>query len=347
MPEEKDFYMPAEWARHERTLMEWPVRDSMVWQENHAKVCRGYAEIAAAISQFEKVTVIVNKETAGEAGKYCGEGVEYLTIPHNDAWCRDNGPTFLLDQQKRLAAVNWQFNAWGGKYPDYALDNQVASGISKHFQVPCFDSPIVLEGGSIHVDGEGTLLTTRECLLNPNRNPQLNQEQIEEELRRRLGISELIWLNRGLSGDETDGHIDNVACFAKPGVVLLQTCSDPSDPNYEITKDHLDILRQVRDAAGRSLEIIRIPQPPARSYRGERLTLSYLNFYLVNGGVILPVFGGDAAETDRTAAGILAHVFPDRKVTAVDGMALISEGGNVHCITQQMPEGMHGTEAGI
>lgn len=343
MPGEKDFYMPAEWVRHERTFIEWPVKDSMVWPENHAAVCRGYADVATAISQFEKVTVVVNEDTAQEAGTLCGSGMDYLTVPHNDAWCRDNGPTFLLDGEKRLAAVNWQFNAWGGKYPDYTLDNQVAPEILKHYRVPCFDSHIVLEGGSIHVDGEGTLLTTKECLLNRNRNPRLSREQIEEELKRRLGVSQIIWLNRGLFGDETDGHVDNTACFARPGVVLLQTCSDPRDPNYEITQENLSILTQIRDASGRKLEIIGIPQPPARYYRGVRLTLSYLNFYLVNGGVILPVFGGDAAEADRAAAEILSRVFPERAVTAVDGMALIPEGGNVHCITQQMPEGIHGT----
>lgn len=340
MLNEKNYYMPAEWEQHERTLMEWPVKESLVWPENYNEVCAGYAKVAKAIAQFETVTMIVNENTAKEAEALCGEKVEYVVIPHNDAWCRDNGPTFLINKEKELSAVNWQFNAWGEKYTPFDLDNEVAPRILNHLQVPYVNSPIILEGGSIHVDGEGTLLTTRECLLNKNRNAHLSQEQIEEEVKEALKVSKIIWLNQGLFGDETDGHVDNVACFAKPGVILIQTCDDPEDPNYEISKENLQILRNATDASGRKLEIIEIPQPPARYYREERLTLSYLNFYIVNGGIILPVFGGEAELADGRAEEILKEVFPDRKIVAVDGMPLIKEGGNVHCITQQMPKGV-------
>ena len=336
----KDFAMPAEWQRHERTLIEWPVKASLVWPENYAEVCTGYAEVAKAIATFEKVTMIVGKDTAEDAKKLCGDAIDYLTIEHNDAWCRDNGPSFLLSKDNRLAGMNWQFNAWGGKYPHYELDNQVAPAVLKHFNVPCFDSPIVLEGGSIHVDGEGTLLTTRECLLNQNRNAGLKQEEIEAELKRCLKVNKIIWLNKGLFGDETDGHVDNTACFARVGTVILQTCHDKGDPNYDITLENLEILKNAVDAVGRELEIIEIPQPPGRYYEGERLTLSYLNFYFVNGGIILPVFGGDAMQADKKAAEILQALYPERQIVPVDGMALIKEGGNVHCITQQMPEGI-------
>jgi len=341
MLNEKDFAMPAEWERHERTLIEWPVKASMVWPENYDEVCSGYAGVAKAIAAFEKVTMIVGEDTAEDAERFCGSDIEYLKIPHNDAWCRDNGPTFLLNRDRQLAGINWQFNAWGGKYPNYELDNQVASAVLKHFHVPRFDSPIILEGGSIHTDGEGTLLTTRECLLNQNRNPGLTHEEIEAELKRRLKIHKIIWLNKGLYGDETDGHVDNAACFGKPGVVILQTCRDKSDPNYEITMENLEILKNAVDASGRKLSVVEIPQPPIRNYRGERLTLSYLNFYFVNGGIILPVFGGDAVQSDKKAAETLQALFPDRRIVPVDGMPLIKEGGNVHCITQQMPEGIH------
>lgn len=340
MRNEKNYYMPAEWEQHERTLIEWPVKESLVWPENYNEVCAGYAKVAKAIAQFETVTMIVNENTAKEAEALCGEKVEYVVIPHNDAWCRDNGPTFLINKEKELSAVNWQFNAWGEKYTPFDLDNEVAPRILNHLQVPYVNSPIILEGGSIHVDGEGTLLTTRECLLNKNRNAHLSQEQIEEEVKEALKVSKIIWLNQGLFGDETDGHVDNVACFAKPGVILIQTCDDPEDPNYEISKENLQILRNATDASGRKLEIIEIPQPPARYYREERLTLSYLNFYMVNGGIILPVFGGEAEKADKRAEEILKEVFPDRKIVAVDGMPLIKEGGNVHCITQQMPKGV-------
>jgi agmatine deiminase len=336
----KHFYMPAEWERHERTLMEWPVRSSLIWPENYDRVCSAYARVAGIISQFEKVTMIVNEDAATEAKELCGGEIEYLTVPHNDAWCRDNGPTFLLGEDRSLSAVNWRFNAWGGKYQPYDLDNEVAPKVLDHFRVGYADSPIVLEGGSIHVDGEGTMLTTRECLLNKNRNPNWTKEQLEEEVKSRLGVFRIIWLNRGLSGDETDGHIDNVACFARPGAVLMQTCHDPEDPNWAITKENMDILNDAVDARGRKLEIIEIPQPPARFYRGTRLTLSYLNFYFVNGGVLLPVFGGDAEQADEKATEVLRRVFPDRKIVPVDSMDLISEGGNIHCITQQMPQGV-------
>lgn len=331
------YYMPAEWEQHERTLIEWPVKNSLVWPENHEEVITGYAKIANAITEFEKVTMIVNEDSYQEAKKLCNEKVELLTIPHNDAWCRDNGPTFLWDDRKNIAAMNWKFNAWGERFVPYDLDNQVAPCILEHYQVPYFDTNLVLEGGSIHVDGEGTLLTTKECLLNKNRNSNLSKDEIEDQLRHFLGINHIIWLNQGLFGDETDGHVDNVACFAKPGVIIMQTCEDQEDPNYHISKENLEILKSTTDARGRKPEIIEIPQPPARYYNEIRLTLSYLNFYMVNGGIILPVFGEDAKETDKIAEEILSKTFPDRKIVTVDGMALIKEGGNVHCITQQMP----------
>ncbi len=339
MTNENHFFMPAEWELHEKTIMEWPVKKAMIWPENYQEVCEGYAGVAKAISEFETVLMLVNEDAYGEAKALCPEKVELLKLPHNDAWCRDNGPTFLWDEKKHLSAVNWKFNAWGGKYLPCNLDDQVAPRVLEHLQVPYKSAPIVLEGGSIHTDGEGTLLTTRECLLNKNRNPHLSCEKIEENVKQYLGVSKIIWLERGLFGDETDGHIDNVACFARPGVILIQTCQDPEDPNYEISVQNLEILRASRDAKGRSFEIIEIVQAPARFYNGERLSLSYLNFYMVNGGIILPVFGADAADTDKKAAEILGKVFPERKIVTVDGMALIKEGGNVHCITQQMPVG--------
>lgn len=340
MDNDNTYYMPAEWEPHERTIIEWPVKSSLVFPENYEEVSRGYANVINAILEFEKVTVLVNENSEGDAKVLCNDSAEYLNIPHNDGWCRDNGPTFLWNRDKKLSAVNWRFNAWGERFPEYELDNEVASKILNYYGVPYRSAPIVLEGGSIHVDGEGTLLTTRECLLNKNRNPKLRMEEIEEEVKRQVGVTKIIWLNHGLFGDETDGHVDNIACFAKPGMVLIQTCSDSEDPNYEITMENLEILRNTEDACGRKLQIIEIPQPPARYYQDIRLTLSYLNFYIVNHGIILPVFGGDAKAADQRAEEVLAKVFPDRRIVTVDGMALIKEGGNVHCITQQMPAGI-------
>jgi agmatine deiminase len=339
MKNDNHFFMPAEWEIHERTLIEWPVKESLVWTDNYTEVCKGYAEVVNKISEQEAVTLIVNEKEAADAEKMCGSSAEILKLPHNDAWCRDNGPTFLWNKEKKLCGVNWKFNAWGEKYIPYDLDNEVAPKVLNHLNVPVINAPIVLEGGSIHVDGEGTLLTTEQCLLNKNRNSHLTRAQIEDTVKEYLQVEQIIWLKRGLYGDETDGHIDNIACFAKPGTVLLQTCYDKNDPNYEITLENLDILKNATDAKGRKLEIIEIPQPPIRYYNEIRLTLSYLNFYFVNGGIILPVFGEDAAAADKQAEEILQRVFPERKIIKVDGMPLIKEGGNVHCITQQMPAG--------
>jgi len=246
---------------------------------------------------------------------------------------RDNGPTFVVNTKGGIAGINWIFNAWGGKFP-CEKDNLVAPKLLSHLGIECFDAPFVMEGGSIHVDGEGTLLTTEECLLNKNRNPQLSREEIEVFVKRYLNIEKIVWLKKGLYGDDTDGHIDNVACFARPGVILAQTCSNTDDHNFERSRETVETLKNATDAKGRTFEIIEIEQPPAYFYQGVRLTLSYLNFYFVNGGIILPVFGAD---TDSSAVSKLKQVFPDREIVTVNGLPIARGGGNIHCATQQMP----------
>lgn len=338
-----NYKMPAEWVKHTRTFISWPVQASMCYPEDFDAVCLGYAEIIEAIAEFEPVTVVVNPADADEletlARLFRNERIEGLAIEHNDAWLRDNGPTFLVHDEGEVAGVNWHFNAWGGKYAPWDLDDQVAPQILKSVGLKRFDAPLVMEGGSFHVDGEGTLLTTEQCLLNPNRNPELTREQIETELKKFLNIRKVVWLKNGLDGDETDGHVDNIACFAAPGKILIQVCDDPEDANYAITQENLKILGGETDAQGRKFEIIPIQQPPKLFDKDTRLTLSYLNFYFVNGGIILPVFGGVAGETDRLAAQVLGKLFPERRIRFVNGMAIIREGGNVHCTTQQMPGG--------
>jgi agmatine deiminase len=338
-PRDLSYKMPPEWAPHTRTLISWPIQASMCYPGEYEGVCGGYAQTIRAIAEFEPVTIIVNPSDLESVQALFSDSdrIECLAVEHNDAWLRDNGPTFVIDREGDVAGINWEFNAWGGKYAPWDLDNQVAPRILDHFGKTRFDAALVMEGGSIHVDGEGTLITTEECLLNPNRNPHLSREQIEELLKNYLSIDKVIWLKRGLSGDETDGHVDNIACFAAPGKVILQVCDDPEDENYEITRENLRILGESKDALGRSFEIIPIQQPPYRAHEDQRLTLSYLNFYFVNGGIVLPVFGGAAEETDRLAAETLREVFPDRSIRTVDGMGIIREGGNVHCTTQQMP----------
>lgn len=344
---EKSLKMPAEWEPHERTLIQWPVRESLIHPENYEEVCQGYAAAARAVSEFEPVTVIAAEDTAGQARRLCGKGTGLFVIPHSDAWVRDSGPTIVKGADGGRRGVRWRFNAWGGKYSPWEPDHEAAGAVLDRLKIPRLDAPIVLEGGSIHTDGDGTLLTTEQCLLNPNRNPSLTRKDLESALRNFLGVSRVIWLKRGLAGDETDGHVDNAACFARPGTVILQTCGDPDDPNFGIMEENLGILRAARDARGRTPSLIKIPQPPTRFYGGIRLTLSYVNFYLVNGGLILPVFGGDAAQTDEAAAGILREAFPGRKIRAVDGIPMVREGGDVHCITQQIPAGNPGQKEGI
>ena len=335
-PARLGYKMPPEWAKHQRTFMEWPRREAL-WPGPFEDVLPAFTTVVKTIAEFEPVSVLVHPELVQEATRFCGPGLELIPIEHNDSWMRDNGPTFLVNGRNELAGVNWSFNAWGGKFP-YHLDNLVAPKILKRFNVPCFDAPLVMEGGAFHVDGEGTLLTTRECLLNPNRNPHLKPEEIETYLKEYLNVSKIIWLNRGWVGDDTDGHVDNLACFASPGLVIAQVCPDPSDPNYEVSQDNLKILKNATDAKGRTLKVITIGQPPATYYNDLRLTLSYLNFYFVNAGIILPVFGYETF--DKAALTTLQRVFPGRKIVTVDGLAIARGGGNVHCLTQQMPAGI-------
>lgn len=338
-PQELNYRMPPEWGVHDRTFMEWPVSEEQ-WPDGYQAACRAYAEVARTIAGFEPVTMIVRPELAGEAASLCGPAVNILPMEHDDAWMRDNGPTFVIDQRGLLAGINWKFNAWGEKYGPWEEDNLVAPRLLSHLKLPCFNAPIVLEGGSIHVDGEGTLITTEQCLLNENRNPRLGRTRIENVLKQYLGIKKIIWLKQGIEGDDTDGHVDNVACFAKPGLVLVQNCPDPADPNYDVMEENMAILQESTDARGRKLEIMEFQQPNPVYMDGTRLPLSYVNFYFVNGGIILPSFGECCYATDEFAAALLRDIFPDRKVATIDGMPIIKGGGNVHCITQQMPARM-------
>lgn len=340
MPQTDGYRMPAEWERHAHTFLSWPVRAAMVSPGNYEAVTGAYAAAARAAAAFEPVCVLTNPGEEDAVRARCGGAVSLLAVPHDDAWLRDNGPAFVRNGAGALAGISWRFNAWGEKYHPFAQDDALAMRLLGLLGVPCREQNIVLEGGSVHTDGEGTLLTTAQCLLHPNRNPHLQKEQIESALCAALGVSRVIWLPYGVFGDETDGHVDNVACFAAPGVVLLQTCRDAADPNFAASQANRAALAAARDARGRPLHIIEIEQPPARFENGARLALSYLNFYLVNGGLLLPVFGGEAARTDRAAAETLRAAFPGRRVVTLDGMPLIREGGNIHCITQQMPAGI-------
>lgn len=328
-------FMPAEWAPHDGCLMAWPCR-AETWPEDGGleAACDAYAAVAQAISAFEPVTMVCRPEDVADASLSCGPGVAILPLPISDSWLRDTGPTYVLDGKGGRVGAHWRFNAWGGNYDDCAADQTVAEKILANQGVERLAAPLVMEGGAFHVDGDGTLITTEQCLLNPNRNPNLSRAEIEAELKRFLGVRQIIWLGEGYQDDETDGHIDEIAAFVRPGVILMSATDDPADANFKAFQDNLDRLKHARDAQGRELEVIPIRQPERRDQNSVRLTLSYTNFYLANGGVVMPAFVDPA---DDEAFKTMRKAFPDREVTAVPAIDIVRGGGGIHCITQQIP----------
>lgn len=296
---------------------------------------QAYAGLARAVAQFEPVTMIARPQDARAAQTMCGDGVTLSAHEIDDSWIRDSGPSFVRDGQGGLAGVIWHFNGWGGRYAPHDRDARIASEILNDLSLTGHPAALVAEGGALHVDGVGTLLTTEQCLLNPNRNPGMTRDKVEAILKKMLGVGRVIWLAQGLSGDETDGHIDNVACFAAPGQVILQGCADISDANFAIVNENRRRLLMARDAGGGVLEVVELPAPRARlDASGKRLTLSYVNFYLTNGGLILPSFEDPA---DAAARQILAEAFPGRRIVQYPALDIVQGGGGIHCVTQQMP----------
>lgn len=328
--------MPAEWHPHEQCWMAWPCHLDSWANIGLDRARTAYARVAQAIAQFEPVTMLVNPGDEELAKTLCGDGISIKTLPINDSWTRDTGPTFLLNKEQKLAGVNWIHNAWGGNYQDCELDNQIAAAVIKQTHALSFKAPLVMEGGSFHVDGEGTVLTSRECLLNANRNPNLSQQEIEQYLFDFLGAEQIIWLNKGLLGDETDGHIDEIACFIAPGKVLCLITQDKEDPNYSTLHENWEILKATTDAKGRKLEVYTVEQPPATYLDGERLTLSYINFYLANKGIVMPAFGHE--QYDKAAYELFKQLFPGYEINQIDALDVFAGGGGIHCITQQQPK---------
>lgn len=326
--------MPAEWAPHTRCWMAWPCREEL-WGDRLEAARQDVADVAKAIAAFEPVTMVARPELTASVSLYCGPGIAVLPLPQDDSWTRDTGPTFLTDGKGGLAGVSWRFNGWGEVYADYAQDAQMAKRILDHLGVPRYDAPMVLEGGSIHVDGEGTCLVGEPSVLDPKRNPGMTRAEAEAHLVAHLGVEKVIWLPFGLVDDETRGHVDNLACFARPGVVLALAGDDPADANSAGLQENLDVLRRTPDARGRTLEIVPIQQPRQRARdKQRRLTLSYINFYIANGGIVIPGFQDPA---DAAALKTIAAAFPDRQVVQIDVVDLIHGGGGIHCVTQQQP----------
>jgi agmatine deiminase len=332
-PAAAGFRMPFEGVRHERSWMAWPCREA-IWNGRMDAAKRAYAAVARAIAGCERIVMLANQADLAEARETCGPAVEIRAMPLDDSWMRDIGPTFVVDAAGTVAGNAWSFNCWGEKMPPWDKDAEVSRRVLDALGLRRFDAPFVLEGGSIHVDGEGTLLTSEQCLLNPNRNPSLTRAGIEENLRQYLGVRTIVWLGEGLENDGTDGHVDNLACFAAPGTVLAATCADPADANHAPLADNLRRLKSARDARGRAFEVIELPIPAARGSAAGRLALNYVNFYLANGAVIAPSFDDPM---DSVAAERLARAFPDRRIVQVPALAILEGGGGIHCITQQQP----------
>jgi agmatine deiminase len=335
-PAADGFAMPAAWVRHTRCWMAWPGRaESWARAGGLGPARAAHVEVARAIRRFEPVSMIARPPDVAEAARLLGRAIQVVALPVDDTWLRDTGPTFLIDGNGALAAVDWRFNAWGGKLAVYPADAAIAERLLARLGVRRYAAPVVNEGGAVDVDGEGTALTTESVMLNPNRNGA-EPEEVEDWLGEYLGVDTVIWLGRGLEGDtDTDGHVDNLACFAGSGRVLAQICRDRGDPNHAPLQDNLARLKAARDNQGRRLEVIEIEQPARREIAGRRLPLSYINFYLANGAVIAPVFGDPK---DQPALDALARVFPAREIVPVNALTLCAGGGGIHCITQQQPD---------
>ncbi len=329
--------MPAEFAPHQATLMSWPTRESL-WAGRLEEARDDWAATARAVAAFEPVTMVCEPGRAADVRARCGSGVEPLELPIDDSWMRDNGPIFVTDRDGRIALVRFRFNSWGGKYLPYDKDARVPELLAAHLGVRRYEAPFVLEGGSFFVDGEGTLLTTEQCLLHPNRNPSMSREQIEEGLRSFLGVEVVTWLPYGLVEDrDTDGHVDGLAQYVRPGVVMVSVAAGDRDPNAPRFAENRAVLGAAIDAGGRHLDVVDGPVNGWVDIDGiGPVVIPYMNFYLTNGGVIVPI--GDIPE-DEPALETIARAFPGREVVGVPGALISHGGGGPHCITQQVPAG--------
>jgi len=356
-PAADGFRMPGEFEPHSGCWLLWPERPDN-WREAARPAQLAFAAVAAAIAQFEPVTVGASRAHYLTARALLSERVRLVEMAHDDAWMRDVGPTCVVNGRGVVRGVDWEFNAWGGLngglYFPWDQDELVARKVLECERFERYRAPLVNEGGAIHVDGEGSALLTEECLLNPNRNPSLSRGDVERLLRAYLGVSRVIWLGRGVFNDETSGHIDNLACFARPGEVCLTWTDRRRDPQYAISRDAWERLHDARDARGRRLRVTRLPMPGPLTLRareaagivgregskprraGERLAASYVNFYIANGGIVMPLLD---ARTDRVATRRLRRLFPGRRVVGVASREILLGGGNIHCITQQIPAG--------
>lgn len=331
---------PAEWEPHAATWLVWP-HNRETWPGKLSRVPAVFAQMVRALLPGERVDILVqgaaeqaSAELVLTEHRALGAGVGFHHFPTNDSWIRDHGPVFLRKDSGQLLALDWDYNAWGEKYPDWAEDAQVATRVAAHLGVEVVRPEMVLEGGSIDGDGRGTVLTSESCLLHPNRNPHLDRAAIEERLARYLSVEKILWLGDGIAGDDTDGHVDDVTRFVAPGVVVTALETNSGEANYGPLQKNRERLDAMRDARGEALEIVELPMPAPIWERELRLPATYANFYIANGVVLVPVFNDPA---DAKALGILAELFPDRAVVGIPARDLVLGLGACHCLTQQQP----------
>jgi len=335
--------MPAEWSRHRGTWLSWPHKEAS-WPGKFEPVPAIFAEIVRHLASGEEVHVNVGGdalETSARAAlavaKAPTDRVFFHRHPTNDAWCRDHGPIFVTrqgDGSSHQLILDWGYNAWGGKYPPFDLDDVIPTRIGEELGLPVEHPGIVLEGGSIDVNGAGTLLTTEQCLLNPNRNPSLSRAEIEQRLRDYLGVTNVLWLGDGIEGDDTDGHVDDLTRFVDPRTVVTVLEDDPADANYRPLRDNLARLRTMKDQEGDPFQVVSLPMPPPAYHEGQRLPMSYANFYIGNEVVLMPAYD---SHLDEVARETLQTLFPTRRVVPIDCRDLVWGLGAIHCVTQQWP----------
>lgn len=343
-PKELGYYFPAEFHPHVATWLSWPHNEAS-WPGKIHTIFPYYCQFIKELIKGERVCINVNNEAMKsfainkleEAGVDINK-VEFYFHPTNDAWCRDHGPAFLINpnaEQKKVI-VDWNYNAWGGKYPPHDLDDIIPTLIAKHYQIPVFYPGIIMEGGSVEFNGKGTLMTSTACLLNPNRNPHLHQEQIEEYLCNYYGVDQVLWIDEGIVGDDTDGHIDDTVRFVNEDTVLTVIEENKNDENYALLQHNLKQLQQMRLLNGKQLNIVELPMPDELIYQDQRLPCSYANFYIANKSVVVPTF---RSTKDDRALQIIQSCFPDREVLGIDSTEIIWGLGSFHCLSQQEPEG--------
>ena len=333
-PKDLGFFMPAEWQSHQQTWMMWPTGLDPERYPNIDTMRDAYAETANLISEFEPVTIIANENDIKSLSSMITNNVSTMDKQIDDSWCRDSGPTFISNNSQ-IAGIDWTFNNYGeATGPDYLNDAKIAEKILKHLDIMHFKAPVVLEGGAIHTDGMGTLMLTEDVIFDSSRNPGLDKKEAEYILEKYLGVENFIWLIAALEYDDTGGHIDNLACFTPNNQILALTESNQQDSNFDRLQENKDRLNHAKNINGDSYEIIPIQQPSYRKFLNERMALSYINFYIANDAIVLPVFNDPM---DKKAIDTISKVFHDRKVVTLEGSRIVEGGGCVHCITQQQP----------